>query len=132
MTVSFGVIMPKVTSYMRKRIACLHKDGFCPIQKLKALRRENLQGSLESVTRIINKLQKTGSTEKCPRSGRPTKLPEDAKAFTEMQMRISKHSDSKTTGQAWNRRELLHCAKIASQTGMNYAAHPLLSFYESS
>ena len=63
------------------RIACLHKEGFYPVQILKALRRENLQGSLTSVTRIINKIQKNGSTEIHPRSGRPTRLPVDAKAF---------------------------------------------------
>ena len=70
----------------RERIACLHKEVFYPVQILKALRRENLQGSLASVTRIINKIQKTGSTENRPRSGRPTKLPADAKAFIEKQI----------------------------------------------
>ena len=89
LTVSFSVITPKVTSYTRKRIACLEKEGFYPVQILKALRRENLQGSLASVTRIINKIQKTGSTENRPRSGRPTELPADAKAFSEKQMRIN-------------------------------------------
>ena len=105
----------------RERIACLHKEVFYPVQILKALRRENLQGSLASVTRIINKIQKTGSTENRPRSGRLTKLSEDAKAFIEKKKaykrRGNKHSDSKTTGQAWNRCELLPCAKIASQMG---------------
>ena len=124
--------MPKVTSYTRKRIACLHKEGFYPVQILKALRRENLQGSLATVTRIINNLQKTGSTENCPRSGGPTKLPADAKAFIEKQMRINDEATRNNTGQAWNHCELLHCAKIARQTGMDDAAHPLLSTYKSS
>ena len=75
-----------VTLSTRKRIACLHKEVFYPVQILKALRSENLQGSLASVTRIINKIQKTGSTENRPRSGRPTKLPADAKAFIEKQI----------------------------------------------
>ena len=88
--------MPKVTSHTRERIACLHKEVFYPVQILKALRRENLQGSLASVTRIINKIQKTGSTENRPRSGRPTKLPADAKAFIEKQMPIN---DEKTSVQ---------------------------------
>ena len=86
--------MPKVTSYTRKRIACLHKEGFYPVQIWKALRRENLQGSLASVTRIVNKIQKTGSTENRPRSGRSTKLPADAKAFVEKQMRINDEATS--------------------------------------
>ena len=84
----------QVTSYTRKRIAFLHKEGFYPVQILKALRRENLQGSLASVNRIINKIQKTGSAENRPRSGRPTKLPADMKAFIEKQMRINDKATS--------------------------------------
>ena len=78
----------------RERIACLHKEVFYPVQILKALRRENLQGSLASVTRIINKIQKTGSTENRPRSGRLTKLSEDAKAFIEKKKRINDEATS--------------------------------------
>ena len=90
----YRVIMPKVTSHTRGRITCLHKEVFYPVQILKALRSENLQGSLASVTRIINKIQKTGSTENRPRSGRPTKLPADMKAFIEKQMRINDEATS--------------------------------------
>ena len=86
--------MPKVISHTRKRIACLHQGGFYPVQILKALRHENLQGSPASVTRIINKIKKTGSTENRPRSGRPTKLLADAKTFTEKQMRINDEATS--------------------------------------
>ena len=120
----------------RERIACLHKEVFYPVQILKALRSENLQGSLASVTRIINKIQKTGSTESRPRSGRPTKLPADAKALIKKHMRTNDEATNiqikKTTGQACNRCELLNCAKIASQTGIDTAAHPLLSTDKSS
>ena len=84
----------QVTSYTRKRIAFLHKEGFYPVQILEALRRENLQGSLASVNRIIKKIQKTGSAENRPRSGRPTKLPADMKAFIEKQMRINDKATS--------------------------------------
>ena len=83
-----------VTLSTRKRIACLHKEVFYPVQILKALRSENLQGSLASVTRIINKIQKTGSTENRPRSGRPTKLPADAKALIKKQMRTKDEATS--------------------------------------
>ncbi|RMX37940.1 hypothetical protein pdam_00022373 [Pocillopora damicornis] len=75
-------------------MAFLHKEGFYPVQILKALRRENLQGSLASVNRIIKKIQKTGSAENRPRSGRPTKLPADMKAFIEKQMRINDKATS--------------------------------------
>ena len=83
-----------VTLSTRKRIACLHKEVFYPVQILKALRSENLQGSLVSVTRIINKIQKTGSTENCPRSGRPTKLSAYAKALNKKQMRTKDEATS--------------------------------------
>ena len=133
MTVSFSVIMPVVTSYTRKRIACLHKKEFYDVQVLKALGLENLQGSLASVTRIINKIQKTGSTENRPRSGSPIKLPADAKVLIEKQMRTNDEATSiKIKKQLANRCELLNCAKIASQTGMDTAAHPLLSTDKSS
>ena len=86
--------MPKVTLHTKKRIACLHKEGFYPVERLKALRHENLQRSSASVTRVINKIQKTGSTENRPRSGRPTKLPADAKAFIKKQIRINDEATS--------------------------------------
>ena len=67
----YRVIMPKVTSHTRKKIACLHKEGFFPYKYWKPWEAK--------IYRIINKIQKTGSTENRVRSGRPTKLPVDAK-----------------------------------------------------
>lgn len=42
--------------------------------------------SFASVTRIIKKLRLTGSVANLARSGRPTKLSTEAKAFIEQQM----------------------------------------------
>jgi len=50
------------------------------------LKNEGLSASLASVTRIIKKLQITGSVANLPRSGRPKKLSEEAKAFIDQQM----------------------------------------------
>ena len=58
------------------------------------MRHKNLQRSLASVTRVISKIQKTGSTENRPRSGRPTKLPADAKALIKKQMRTNDEATS--------------------------------------
>ena len=62
-TASFVIAMPKVTHYTRNRIDCLLKEGFPPVKILKVLRGEGLEASLASVTRIIQKLRTTGSTE---------------------------------------------------------------------
>lgn len=51
--------------------------------------------SYASVTRIIKKLRETGSVKNRPRSGRPTKLSEAAKAFIEQQMRKNDEATSK-------------------------------------
>ena len=56
--------------------------------------RHNLDSMFASGLRDINKIQKTGSTENCSRSGRPTELSADAKAFIEKQMRINNEATS--------------------------------------
>jgi len=86
--------MPKVTQYTRNRIVCLLKEGFPPVKILKVLRGEGLEASLASVTRIIQKLRTTGSTENHSQSGRPTKLSAEAKAFIESQMRKNDEATS--------------------------------------
>ena len=122
----YRVIMPKVTSHTRKRIACLHKEGFFPIQILKALRRENLQDRQQNTENWIH--------WKPPSIRKADKASSRCGSFywKANKRRGNKCSDSKTSGQAWSRCELLRCAKIASQIGMDAAAHPLLSTDKSS
>ena len=91
-----AVIMPKVSNYTRTRIELLHKQGLHPAGILQSLKREGLLTSLSSVTRIIKKLRITGSVANLPRSGRPSKLSVEAKAFIDEQMR---KNDEMTSGQ---------------------------------
>ena len=77
--------MPKVTSYTRSRIESLYNQGTHPAKIFKELSKEGLKVSFASVTRIIKKIQDTGSTKNLHRSGRPTKLSVDAKSFIEHQ-----------------------------------------------
>ena len=86
--------MPKVTTYTRNRIDCLFKEGLHPVEIVKVVKREGLQASLASVTRIIRKIQQTGSSKNLPRSGRPKKLSPEAKAFIEDQMRKNDETTS--------------------------------------
>ena len=79
--------MPKVSNYMRTRIELLYKQGLHPAEIFKLLKGERLLVSFASVTRIIKKLQLTGSVANLPRSGRPRKLSVVANAFIDQQMR---------------------------------------------
>ena len=87
--------MPKVSDYTRTRIELLHKQGLHPAGIFKSLKSEGLLVSLASVFRIIKKLQITGSVANLPRSGRPTKLSVDAKAFIDQQMRKNDETTSR-------------------------------------
>ena len=51
------------------------------------MKAEGLLVSLASVVRIIKKFKITGSVANLPRSGRPTKVSEEAKVFIDQQMR---------------------------------------------
>ena len=79
--------MPKVSNYTRTRIELLYKQDLHPAEIFKLLKGEGLLVSFSSVTRIIKKLQLTGSVANLPRSGRPTKLSVEANAFIDQQMR---------------------------------------------
>ena len=80
-------IMPKVTSYTRSRIESHYNEGSRPAKIFKELSKEGLKVSFVSITRIIWKIQDTGSTKNLHRSGRPMKLSVAAKSFIEHQMR---------------------------------------------
>ena len=88
--------MPKVSTYARTRIELLQKDGLHPAGIFKVLKREGLSVSFPSVARIVKKLQTTGTLANLPRSGRPSKLSTEAKAFIDQQMR---KNDEMTSGQ---------------------------------
>ena len=88
--------MPKVSEYTRTRIELLDKQGFPPVGILRSLKSEGLLVSLASVTRIVKKIRSTGSAANLPRSGRPTKLSGEAKAFIDQQMQ---KNDEMTSGQ---------------------------------
>ena len=89
-------IMPKVSEYTRTRIELLDKQGFPPVGILRSFKSEGLLISLASVTRIVKKLRSTGSAANRPRSGRPTKLSGEAKAFIDQQMQ---KNNEMTSGQ---------------------------------
>ena len=86
--------MPKVSNYTRTRIELLHKQGLHPAGIFRSLKNEGLLVSLASVSRIVKKLKTTGSVANLPRSGRPTKLSVDAKAFIDQQMRENDETTS--------------------------------------
>ena len=86
--------MPKVSNYTRTRIEFLHKQGLHPAGIFRSLKNEGLLVSLTSISRIVKKVQTTGSVANLPRSGRPTKLSVDAKAFIDQQMRENDETTS--------------------------------------
>ena len=88
--------MPKVSTYTRTRIELLQKEGLHPAGIFKVLKCEGLSVSFPSVVRIVKKLKTTGTLANLPRSGRPSKLSTEAKAFIDQQMC---KDDEMTSGQ---------------------------------
>ena len=78
--------MPKYSNYVRTRIELLHNQGLHPAGILKTLKGEGLVVSLSGITRLIKKLRLTSSVANLPHSGRPRKLPVEARAFIDQQM----------------------------------------------
>ena len=83
--------MPKVCSYTGTRIELLYNEGLHPAEMFKLLKGEGLLVSFASVTRIIKKLQLTGSVAYLPPSGRPTELSEEANAFIDFIINPARH-----------------------------------------
>ena len=79
--------MPKVSNYTRERIESLYMQDLHPAEIFNQVKKENSPVSFASITRIIKKLQLTGSVKNLKRSGRPTKLTAEAKAVIETMMR---------------------------------------------
>ena len=79
--------MAKVSNYTRTRIELLHKQGLLPAEIFRSLKAEGLLASIASVVRIVKKFKITGSVANLPRSGRPTKRTERAKASIDQQKR---------------------------------------------
>ena len=88
--------MAKVSNYTRTRIELLHKQGLLPAEIFRSLKAEGLLVSIASVIRISKKFKITGSVANLPRSGRPTKMSEGAKAFIDRQMREDDEMTSST------------------------------------
>ena len=85
--------MPNVSNYTRQRIESLHQQNLPPAAIFKQLKREELEVSFSSVTRIIKKYKITGSMKKGASTGRRTKLNTESQQFIEDQMR----KDDETT-----------------------------------
>ena len=79
--------MPKVSNYTREQIESLNMQDLHPAEIFIRVKKENLPVSFVSITRIIKKLQLTGSVKNLKRSGRPPKLTAEAKAMIETMMR---------------------------------------------
>ena len=126
----------QVTSYTRKRIAFLHKEGFYPFTDIESLETRKSTRKLSKRQQDHQKNTENWIRWKPPSIRKADKASSRYESFyweaNANKRRGNKHSNSKTTGQAWNLYELLHCAKIASQTGIDAVAHSLLSTDKSS
>ena len=108
--------MPKVSTYTRTRIELLHKDGLHPAGIFKVLQREGLSVSFPSVARIVKKLQTTGSLANLPRSGRPSKLSTEAKAFIDQQMRKNNEMTSGQIQKKLEKRGITVCSSTVRRS----------------
>lgn len=98
--------MRKVSNYMRTRIEGLHKQGLHPAGIFRSLKSEGLLVRLASISRIIKKPHFTGSVVNLPRTGRPTKLTVDAKAFLDPLMRENDETTSHKIQKKLAKREI--------------------------
>ena len=106
--------MPKVSTYTRTRIELLQKEGLHPAGIFKVLKREGLSVSFPSVARIVKKLKTTDTLANLLRSGRPSKLSTEAKAFIDQQMR---KDDKMMSGQIQKKRDDLTRNKAGRYSG---------------
>ena len=88
--------MPKYSYHVRTQIKLLHHQGLHPAGILKTLKGKGLVVSPSGISRIIKKLHLTGSVANLPHSGRPRKLPVEARAFIDQQMRKNDEMTSAT------------------------------------
>ena len=112
--------MARVSNYTRTRIELLHKQGLHPVEIFKLLKGEGLLASFASVTWIIKKFKLTGSVADVARSGRPTKLSEEARGFIDDQMR---KDDEMTSGRI--KKKLERCGVTVSSSTVRRACKQL-------
>ena len=92
----FRITLPKLSTYTKTRIELLHKEGLHPAGIFRVLKKEDLIVNFPSVARLVKRLKSTGTLANLPRTGRPSKLSMEAKAFIDEQMR---NNDEMTSGQ---------------------------------
>ena len=122
--------MPKVSNYTRARIESLYKQDFHHAEIFHKIQKENLPVSFASITRIIKKLQLTGSVKNLKRSGRPPKLSTEAKALMEAEMRRNEEATSikiqKKLAEQGITGSCLNSTKILVPTRLDIADNTLL------
>ena len=94
------------------------------------LKGEGLLASFASVTRIIKKFKLTGSVTDLARSGRHSKLSEEARAFIDEQVTNDHYVDDKWSDQVWSHCMFLHSPKSTQAAWLDFTPDSLLSAYQ--
>ena len=81
------------TDYLKRRALQLHAEGLSPTAIVDALAREGLVASRSGLAKFLRRVEQTGSLERRPGSGRPSKVTPQAMAIVEAQMQ----DDDETT-----------------------------------
>ena len=81
------------TDYLKHRAYLLHAKGLTPRAIVDALADEGLRASRRGIAKLIERAIETGSLERQPGSGRPSKVTPKVQAIVEEQM----HRDDETT-----------------------------------
>ena len=71
------------TDYLKCRAFQLHAEGLSPTAIVDALAQEGLVASRHGLARFFRRVEQTGSLERCPGSGRPSKVTPQAMAIVE-------------------------------------------------
>ena len=80
------------SDYLKHRVYLLHAEGLSPRAIVDTLAEEGQSATWQGITKLIKKIQETGSLARHPGSGRPSKVTPQVETIVEALM----HQDDET------------------------------------
>ena len=74
------------SDYLKCRALAFHADGLSPSAIADALSQEGLTATRQGLAKFLRRVEETGSLERRPGSGRPSKVTPQVMAIVEVQM----------------------------------------------
>ena len=102
------------TEYLKRRALVFHSMGLSPAAIAKALSNEGLVATRQGIKKFLDRYEETGTLERRPGSGRPSRITQAVRAIVEEQMR----SDDETTA--------VQLAALLNRRGYRFALMTIL------